>query len=111
MHEIELSTCCTDCNNLIVDDINSERQDVDQSLMRSDPMKFCSHIQSQIKQAKHRIAQQKIESKMSDEERSQEREIQRRQLEEIFCLMEEQKEQFGVNDVSDVQEQLKMYIQ
>jgi len=74
-------------------------------------MKFCSHIQSQIKQTKHRVAQQQIESKMSQEDRDKEREIQRRQLEEIFRVMEEQKDKFGVNDVTDIQEQLKMYIQ
>jgi len=48
---------------------------------------------------------------MSQEERDKEREIQRRQLEEIFRVMEEQKDKFGVNDVMDIQEQLKMYIQ
>ena len=48
---------------------------------------------------------------MTPEERSQEREIQRRQLEEIFRVMEEQKDKFGVNDFTDVQEQMKMYIQ
>jgi len=48
---------------------------------------------------------------MTPEERGQEREIQRRQLEEIFRVMEEQKDKFGVKDVADVQEQLKMYIQ
>jgi len=48
---------------------------------------------------------------MSAEERCKEREIQCRQLEEIFCLMEEQKDTFGVKDVSDIQEQLKMYVQ
>lgn len=74
-------------------------------------MKFCSHIQSQIKQTKQRIAQKKIEEKMTAEERSKEREIQRQQLEDIFRVMEGQKEMFGVSDVSDVQEQLKMYIQ
>jgi len=80
-------------------------------LVRSDPLKFCSHIQGQIKQTKHRIAQQKIEEKMTAEERDKEREIQRRQLEEIFSVMEEQKDTFGVKDVTDIQEQLKMYVQ
>jgi len=45
---------------------------------------------------------------MTAEERDKERDIQ---LEEIFRVMEEQKEIFGVNDVSNVQEQLNMYIQ
>jgi len=93
----------------ILDDTSLERQDDDQT--RSDPVKFCSHIPGHIKQTKHRIAQQKIEATMTPEERSQEREIQRRQLEEIFRVMEEQKDKFGVNDFTDVQEQMKMYIQ
>jgi len=45
------------------------------------------------------------------EERDKERDMQLRQLEKIFRVMEEQKETLGVNDVSDVQKQLKMYIQ
>jgi len=45
---------------------------------------------------------------MTAEERDKERDTQ---LEEIFRVMEEQKEIFGVNDVSNVQEQLNMYIQ
>ena len=45
---------------------------------------------------------------MTAEEREKERDTQ---LEEIFRVMEEQKEIFGVNDVSNVQEQLNMYIQ
>ena len=48
---------------------------------------------------------------MTAEERDKERDMQLRQLEKIFRVMEEQKETLGVNDVSDVQEQLKMYIQ
>jgi len=86
-------------------------QDSQRASARSDPVKFCSHIQGEIKKTKHRIAQQKIEESMSFDERNKERDIQRRQLEEIFRVMEEQKEKFGVNDVSDIQEQLKMYIQ
>ena len=96
---------------MIVDDTNSEREQWGPASTRSDPLKFCSHIQGHIKQTTHRIAQEKIEATMTVEERDKEREIQRRQLEEIFRVMEEQKEKFGVNDVSDVQEQLKMYIQ
>jgi len=96
---------------VIVDRTNLERQDDDHGSARSDPVKFCSHIPGHIKQTKHRIAQQKIEATMTPEERGQEQEIQRRQLEEIFRVMEEQKDKFGVKDVADVQEQLKMYIQ
>jgi len=74
-------------------------------------VKFCSHIPGHIKQTKHRIAQQKIEATMTQEERNQEREIQHRQMEEIFRVMEDQKDKFGVNDMADIQDQMKMYIQ
>jgi len=95
--------------NNILDHTNLGQLDGDQ--VRSDPVKFCSHIPGHIKQTKHRITQQKIEATMTPEERNKEREIQRRQLEEIFRVMEEQKDKFGVNDFADVQEQMKMYIQ
>ena len=99
-------------NNLFAGDVSPELQDfVRVSENRPDPMRFCSHIQGQIKKTQHRITQQKVEETMTHEERSKERDIQRQQLEEIFRMMEEHKEKFGVNDVSDVQEQLKMYIQ
>ena len=91
------------------DHTNLGQLDGDQ--VRSDSVKFCSHIPGHIKQTKHRITQQKIEATMTPEERNKEREIQRRQLEEIFRVMEEQKDKFGVNDFADVQEQMKMYIQ
>lgn len=95
---------------LIADCTNFERLDSDPDYARSDPVKFCSHIPGHIKQTKHRIAQQKIEATMTQEERNQEREIQRRQLEEIFHVMEDQKDKFGVNDMADIQDQMKMYI-
>jgi hypothetical protein len=76
-----------------------------------DPVEYCTHIQSQIKQTQHRLAQEKIMSKLSREQQEEERAIQRRQLEEIFRLMEEHKEKFGVSDVDDVKEQMKLYVQ
>lgn len=96
---------------LIADCTNFERLDSDPDCARSDPVKFCSHIPGHIKQTKHRIAQQKIEATMTQEERNQEREIQHRQMEEIFRVMEDQKDKFGVNDMADIQDQMKMYIQ
>lgn len=96
---------------MIAGEVASEQRDYGPALARSDPMKYCSHIQGQIKQTQHRIAQQKIEAMMSEEERSKEKDIRRQQLADIFRVMEEQKEKYGVKDVSDIQEQLKMYIQ
>jgi len=50
-------------------------------------------------------------AKLTRQQLEEEREIQRRQLEDIFRLMEENKEKFGVNDVNDVQDQMKLYVQ
>jgi uncharacterized membrane protein YccC len=77
----------------------------------TDPVDYCSHIQRQVKKTRQRIAQQKIEATMTREQRDEEREVQRKQLEEIFRLMEEQKEKFGIKDADDVKEQLKLYVQ
>ena len=78
---------------------------------KSDPVEYCTHIQSQIKQTQHRLTQDKIMSKLTRQQLEEEREIQRRQLEDIFRLMEENKEKFGVNDVDDVRDQMKLYVQ
>lgn len=78
---------------------------------KQDPVEYCNHIQREVKKARQRVALQKIESEMSSEQRHREREIQRQQLENIFKLMEDQKERFGVGSVDDVQEQMKLYIQ
>jgi len=50
-------------------------------------------------------------AKLTRQQLEEEREIQRRQLEDIFRLMEDNKETFGVNDVNDVQDQMKLYVQ
>jgi len=94
-----------------VGDSSSEQNDEGSALDESDPMKYCSHIQGRIKQTQQRVAKQKIEATMTTEECMKEREIQRHQLQEIFQVMEGQKDMFGVKDVSDIQEQLKMYVQ
>jgi len=54
-------------------------------------------------------AKKDIEGSMTEEERQQEAEMRRQQLENIFKLMQEQEEKFGMSSVNDVQEQLKMY--
>ena len=51
----------------------------------------------------------KIEEEMSEDQKQNEREIQRQQLEAIFKLMAEQEEKFGINNMDDMQEQMKLY--
>ncbi|XP_052071375.1 matrix-remodeling-associated protein 7-like [Mytilus californianus] len=74
-----------------------------------DPMQYCEHIQSEVKKAKFRVAEKKIGETMTAEQIAEEKEMQRKQLEEIFRLMQEQNDKFGVNSVEDIQNQMKLY--
>lgn len=78
---------------------------------RRDPVEFCGHIQHEIKKTKQRVAMEKIGSGLTQEQRELEREIQRQQLDEIFHMMEEQKDKFGMSSVDDVHQQMSLYIQ
>ncbi|XP_063444442.1 matrix-remodeling-associated protein 7-like isoform X2 [Mytilus trossulus] len=74
-----------------------------------DPMQYCEHIQSEVKKAKFRVAEKKIGETMTADQIAEEKEMQRKQLEEIFRLMQEQNDKFGVNSVEDIQNQMKLY--
>lgn len=75
-----------------------------------DPVDYCDHIQREVKLTKQKAALKEIESHMTDEQVEEERRTQKKQLEEIFKLMAEQKEHFGINSVDDVQDQMKLYM-
>jgi len=113
---------CISCvfNCLVTDeDHASARSDKDKSVatkdredsVRGDPVEFCGHIQREIKRTKQRIALDQIESKMTYDQLVDERAAQRQQLEDIYQLMETQKEKFGLKSVDDIEEQMKLYIQ
>ena len=72
-------------------------------------MQYCEHIQSEVKKAKIRVAEKRIGETMTPDQVAEERELQKKQLEEIFRLMQEQNEKFGVNSVEDIQNQMKLY--
>lgn len=74
-----------------------------------DAKTYTEHIPAEIKKVKQRIISKEIEGKMTPEERLKEREIQRKQLEEIYKLMQEQDDKFGIEDMTDVSEQMKYY--
>ena len=74
-----------------------------------DPVQYCEHIQSEVKKAKHRVAEREVKQNMSADEMKAERELQRRQLEEIFKLMQQNNDKFGVSSMEDVKQQMKLY--
>ena len=76
-----------------------------------DPAEYCGHIQSEVKKAKMRVATKHLSQNMSKAQMEEEREVQSKQLQEIFKLMQTQNDQFGVDSVDDVSEQMKLYVQ
>ncbi|ESO83916.1 hypothetical protein LOTGIDRAFT_229500 [Lottia gigantea] len=74
-----------------------------------DPMEYCEHIQGEVKRVKQKVATKQIQESMSQEQLEEEREVQQQQLEQIFALMKEQEEKFGVQNVTDIKEQMKLY--
>lgn len=59
--------------------------------------------------AKQRIALKNIMSNLTPEEQNSEKEIKKKQMEDIFRLISEQKETFGINSLDDIQSQMKLY--
>ncbi|KAK3091255.1 hypothetical protein FSP39_018322 [Pinctada imbricata] len=74
-----------------------------------DPMEYCEHIQSEVKKAKQRVATKKIYPELTPEQMDEERRVQREQLQAIFKLMESQGGKFGIENIDDMQQQMKLY--
>jgi len=70
-------------------------------------VKEASNIQTLYKSS--RLGIKEVESQMTEEELDQEREMQRKQLEEIFKLLETDKDKYGVTTMDDLQAQMKLY--
>lgn len=74
-----------------------------------DPVEYCEHIQSEVKKAKQRLTEKKFNQVLSPEQIQEEKAVQRKQLEAIFQLMQDQDKQFGVGCIEDIQTQMKLY--
>ncbi|GAB6032632.1 hypothetical protein CHUAL_011511 [Chamberlinius hualienensis] len=59
---------------------------------------------------KYTRAAEKVEASLSKKELAQEKQLQREQLKEIFELMKKKGDEFGMTDVSQMEEQMKLYI-
>ncbi|XP_006818442.1 uncharacterized protein LOC100376018 [Saccoglossus kowalevskii] len=75
----------------------------------SDPVGYTEHIQGKVKQARAKYITKQIEKKMTPNQIEEERETQRRQLAAIYSLMKESEDKFGVDSVTEVNEQFKLY--
>lgn len=75
-----------------------------------DPLQYCEHIQSEVKKARHRVATKEIRQNLTAEDMVNEKDIQRKQIEDIFKLMEQNSDKFGTSSEADVQQQMKLYV-
>ena len=74
-----------------------------------DPMTYCEHIQSEVKKAKQRVTAKKFNKDLTEAQIEEEREVQMKQLQSIFEMMQTDRERFGINSLDDVQSQMKLY--
>ena len=56
-----------------------------------------------------KVANKSIAETLTEDQLKEEREIQRQQLADIFRLMQEQQDRFGIGTMDDMQEQMKLY--
>ncbi|KAK7113654.1 hypothetical protein V1264_012903 [Littorina saxatilis] len=88
---------------------DSEGQDSTAKESAIDPVYYCEHIQGEIKKVKQDVTTRKICENLSEEEIESEKQRQRDQLEEIFRLMQEQQERFGISSFDEMQDQMRLY--
>ncbi|XP_022788429.1 matrix-remodeling-associated protein 7-like [Stylophora pistillata] len=81
---------------------NQEKKKVKEMTMAD-----ASNIQTYYKSS--RLGIKDIENQMTEEELDQEKEMRRKQLEEIFKLLETDRDKYGVTTMDDLQAQMKLY--
>ncbi|GAU91595.1 hypothetical protein RvY_03821-2 [Ramazzottius varieornatus] len=74
-----------------------------------DPLEFAMHIPGELKKIENKITTREMEKGLSEKQRLQEVETRRQQLEQIFKLMEREKDKFGDQNNEDLEEQMRMY--
>ncbi|KAH9514470.1 hypothetical protein Btru_025335 [Bulinus truncatus] len=103
------TTSCSATDDEKSDDKNIKLTEKTCSPRYPDPVDYCEHIQGEIKRVQQSVATKSIAKHLTEDQLKEEREVQRRQLEEIFKLMQEQQDRFGIGTMDDMQEQLKLY--
>ncbi|XP_046404601.1 uncharacterized protein LOC124169849 isoform X2 [Ischnura elegans] len=67
------------------------------------------HVMSKVKRAKQKAIEKILTEQLSEEQRQHEKEIEKKQLSQIFQLLQEQEEKFQINSQEELHEQLKLY--
>lgn len=63
-----------------------------------------------MKKTQQRLAKETIEKSLTKEQIKEEQEVQRKQLEEIFKVMEKDQHRFGVGSIEDMRSQMSLYM-
>ena len=74
-----------------------------------DPVYYCEHIQGEIKKVKQDVTTRKIFENLSPDQIEEEKKRQQDQLAEIFRLMQDQQEKFGISSMDEIQDQMRLY--
>ncbi|KAI6214623.1 hypothetical protein M3Y94_00289900 [Aphelenchoides besseyi] len=90
--------------------VNSTRMSSDFELDDEAMKKLCEmEFHGKLKTATLRARAEKLQEGMSKEEREKENMLKMKQMEEIFRMMQSQSEKFGIEDKSELYDQLKLY--
>ncbi|KAI6187660.1 hypothetical protein M3Y98_00268500 [Aphelenchoides besseyi] len=90
--------------------LNSTRMTNDFELDDESMKKLCEmEFHGKLKTATLRARAEKLQEGMSKEERERENMLKMKQMEEIFRMMQSQSEKFGIEDKSELYDQLKLY--
>ncbi|OQV25897.1 hypothetical protein BV898_00040 [Hypsibius exemplaris] len=74
-----------------------------------DPFEMAAHIPGELKKIQNKITTREMEKRLTEEQRKEEAQARREQLEQIFKLMQNQKDKFGAQNTDDIEEQMRMY--
>ncbi|XP_013393425.1 matrix-remodeling-associated protein 7 [Lingula anatina] len=85
-------------------DVPWARQDV------YDPLEYHAHTQAEFKKVRSRVASRLIAKELSEEQLEEEKEVQEVQMSQIFKLLREHEEKFGVHSLDEMQQQMKLYM-
>ncbi|XP_037094066.1 matrix-remodeling-associated protein 7-like [Pollicipes pollicipes] len=75
-----------------------------------DLVEVAHHLPGRVKRAELRSIRSQLQRGMSDEQRRQERQVERDQMAAILDLMQKNSDKFGSPSLDDMQSQLKLYM-
>ncbi|CAM1303638.1 Uncharacterised protein g3559 [Pycnogonum litorale] len=76
---------------------------------KTDILEFAEHVPAQVKKMKQKVTTKKIWQNMTEEDKRKEIDVQKQQLDDIFNLIQDHGEKFGISTISEMEEQMRLY--